>query len=255
VLQEGANPPSTDSVRIPGSLLVLRRGEPTRIVVHNQLRRHLSVHWHGIELESYSDGVAGWSGSVGNIAPPIAPGDSFVARMTPPRAGTFIYHVHNEGGEELPSGLYGALLVLEPGEIPDPDRVIVISEPGPSSHEIGGKRPFVNGTTDPPAQELVVGRTYRFRVITISANTGYGVQLMNGATVLPWKLVARDGADLPRAQVGTGPGDRATLSGTTRDYEVTPTEPGTLTLSIDAFRQNGTPLQQPVLVTFRVRPP
>lgn len=255
VLQDGVTPPATDSVRIPGSLLVLRRGEPTQIVVHNRLQRALSVHWHGIELESFSDGVAGWSGSIGSIAPPIAPGDSFVARMTPPRAGTFIYHVHNEAGEELPSGLYGALLVLEPGEPPDPARVFVISEPGPQPHTVGGKRPFVNGSTTPPAQELVTGRTYRFRVITISANTFYSVKMMDGTAEFPWKVVARDGADVPRAQMGK-PGVGAGMgAGVTRDYEVTPTTPGTLTLSVDAFTQNGQLMQQPVLVTFRVRAP
>lgn len=255
VLQEGATPPGMDSVRIPGSVLVIRRGEPTQIVVHNRLRRPLSVHWHGLELESFSDGVAGWSGSVGNIAPPIAPGDSFVARMTPPRAGTFIYHVHNESGEELPSGLYGALLVVEPGDTPDPARVFVIAEPGPSHGAIGGRRPFVNGTTDPPAQELVVGKTYRFRLVTISANTFYLVQMKNGPADFPWKLVARDGADLRSAQNEKTFGDRVTTAGTTRDYEVTPTEAGTLTLSVNAFTQGAQLVPQPVIVTFRVRSP
>ena len=260
VLQEGPNRPSADSIRIPGSVLVLRRGEPTEIMVHNRLRRALSVHWHGIELESFSDGVAGWSGSVGSIAPPIAPRDSFVARMTPPRAGTFIYHVHNETDEELPSGLYGALLVLEPGEPPDLARVFVISEPGPKPHTIGGRRPFVNGSMNPPPQELIVGRTYRFRIVTISANTFYLVQLMNGSAVFPWKMVARDGAELPAAQRASAEkdqsfGGRVTSAGSTRDYEVTPTEAGTLTLSIDAFTQAAQPIQQPVLVTFRVKAP
>jgi hypothetical protein len=108
-----------------------------------------------MELESYSDGVSGWSGISGSIAPPIAPGDSFPALMTPPRAGTFIYHVHNEANDELASGLYGALMVLEPGETPDPDRVFVIGEPGPNGHDPAGRPPFVNGTLTPPAQDLV----------------------------------------------------------------------------------------------------
>src|SRR6185503_6918106 len=123
------------------------------------------------------------------------------ARMTPPRSGTFIYHVHNESGEELASGLYGALLVLEPGETPDPARVFVISEPGPSPHVIGGKRPFVNGSTTPPAQDLVAGKSYRFRIITISGNTFYRVQLMDSAAAFPWKILARDGADVPASQI------------------------------------------------------
>ena len=51
-----------------------------------------------------------------DIMPPIAPGASFVAQMTPPRAGTFIYHTHIDDIKQLSSGLYGALIVLPPGE-------------------------------------------------------------------------------------------------------------------------------------------
>jgi len=253
VVQEGARPPARDSVRIPGSVLLLRRGEPTRIVVHNRLRDPLSVHWHGIELESFSDGVSGWSGSVGSIAPPIAPGDSFAASMTPPRAGTFIYHVHNEAGEELASGLYGALVVLEPGATPDPDRVFVIGEPGPNGHDPRGRPPFVNGTVTPPPQDLVVGQTYRFRIVTISSNTIYLIRMMRDSVVYPWRAVARDGADLPAGQVGMVRGFAAG-PGSTRDFEVTPTEPGELKLSVDAVVA-GVRLDRPVMVTFRVRPP
>ncbi|HSE52332.1 MAG TPA: multicopper oxidase domain-containing protein [Gemmatimonadales bacterium] len=253
VLQEGDRPPALDSVRIPGSLLILRRGERTRIVVHNRLHAPLSVHWHGIELDSYSDGVSGWSGATGSIAPPIAPGDTFVALMTPPRAGTFIYHVHNEAAEELPSGLYGALVVLEPGAAPDADRVFVIAEPGPSGHDLAGKPPFVNGTVTPPEQVLVVGRTYPFRIVVISANTFYWVRLERDSVAFPWRAVARDGADLPPAQagetkeVGMGPGS-------TSDFEVTPTAPGTLRLLVDPGAA-GQRLGRPTVVTFHVRAP
>jgi hypothetical protein len=46
----------------------------------------------GLELESYFDGVLGIGRTSSQVTPPIAPGGSFVARMTPPRAGAFIYH-------------------------------------------------------------------------------------------------------------------------------------------------------------------
>ena len=49
-------------------------------------------------------------------APAIAPGDSFEARFTPPRAGTFIYHTHIDDIRQPSSGLYGAIIVLEPGQ-------------------------------------------------------------------------------------------------------------------------------------------
>ena len=98
--------PAADSIRIPGSPLILTKGEPVRITVHNRLTIPISVHWHGIELDSYFDGVGGFSGAGKRIAPMIAPRDSFVVRFTPPRAGTYMYHVHGERGEELASGLY-----------------------------------------------------------------------------------------------------------------------------------------------------
>jgi FtsP/CotA-like multicopper oxidase with cupredoxin domain len=101
VLQEDDRPPAIDSVRIPGSPIVLTRGEPTEIVVHNRVDHPLGVHWHGLELESRFDGVPDWSGSAGQLTPPIPPGDSLIVRMTPPRSGTFMYHVHSEPGHEL----------------------------------------------------------------------------------------------------------------------------------------------------------
>jgi hypothetical protein len=44
-----------------------------------------SIHWHGMELESAYDGVAGWARTGSRIAALIAPGDSFIVQMTPPR--------------------------------------------------------------------------------------------------------------------------------------------------------------------------
>jgi len=93
-LEEGSAEGLPGSASIPGPPLVLTQGQPVRITVVNRLSEATSVHWHGIELESYYDGVAGWSGSAGHMPPPIPPGDSFVAEYTPPRAGTFIYHSH-----------------------------------------------------------------------------------------------------------------------------------------------------------------
>jgi len=92
VQQQGAREPASDSMRLPGSPLVLYQDEPTQITVINRAKHATAVHWHGMELESYYDGVAGWSGSDARTAPLIAPGDSFVVHITPPRPGTFIYH-------------------------------------------------------------------------------------------------------------------------------------------------------------------
>ena len=73
------------------------------------------MHWHGMELDSYYDGVHGWSGAGARVTPIIKPGATFVVRFTPPRTGTFIYHTHLHDHRQLPAGLYGALLVVDPG--------------------------------------------------------------------------------------------------------------------------------------------
>jgi multicopper oxidase len=111
VLQRGAQP-RPDSVEYPGPVLVLRRGEPTSITVVNRSDEPTAVHWHGIELESYYDGAVGWgrmAGSSGRPTPAIRPGSSFEVRITPRRAGTFMYHTHFNEMRQQYGGLVGAL--------------------------------------------------------------------------------------------------------------------------------------------------
>ncbi|HEX9564019.1 MAG TPA: multicopper oxidase domain-containing protein [Gemmatimonadaceae bacterium] len=62
MLQRGSAP-RADSVEIPGTPLILKQGAHVAITVINRLPEPTTVHWHGMELESYFDGVSGWSGS------------------------------------------------------------------------------------------------------------------------------------------------------------------------------------------------
>ena len=107
-----------EPVSIPGPTLVLTR-RTAEIALFNQLPEATAVHWHGIELDSYYDGVHGWSGAGSRVTKLIQPGESFAARMNPPRTGTFIYYIYLHDDRQLTAGLYGALLVLEPDEIYD----------------------------------------------------------------------------------------------------------------------------------------
>src|SRR4029077_6323181 len=100
-------------------------GEPVRIQVKNNLTEPSGVHWHGLEIESFPDGVAGFSGIGDKIMPPIPPGQTFAAEFTPPRSGTFPYHSHLHEMRQIGSGVYGALLVSDARPEPNPGTVIV----------------------------------------------------------------------------------------------------------------------------------
>ena len=220
VLQRGARAPAPDSLERVGSTLLLTRGEPTDIVVHNRLNDPTAVHWHGIELESYSDGVAGWSGAPGHVAPMIAPADSFVAHLTLRRAGTFIYHTHLGDLEQLTSGLYGAIVVLEPGKAFDAahDHVFVAGWDGPSDPAFI----LVNGVAHPQPLVFDAARAHRLRFVGIGVVTGGSYTLRRGAEVAQWRAVAKDGAELPASQATVRPARVDLFTGEAYDFEFTP---------------------------------
>jgi FtsP/CotA-like multicopper oxidase with cupredoxin domain len=237
VLQNGDSPPARDSILIPGSVIVLTRNEPTDITVINRLPEVTAVHWHGIELESYSDGVAGWSGATNRLAPMIAPGDSFTARLTVPRAGTFIYHTHLNDVEQLTSGLYGALIVLEPGQRFDPatDHLFVTSWDG---NVTADPSILVNGDTAAAPLELAAGVPHRFRFINIGPAQRLFYAIRKDSTVMKWRRLAKDGADLPPSLAITSPAIRRLGVGEMFDAEFLPPAPGEYRLTI------GTPTAQ-----------
>jgi FtsP/CotA-like multicopper oxidase with cupredoxin domain len=244
VQQDGAVPPAPDSVPVPSSLLVLRRGEPVRITIVNHLRAPTGVHWHGIEVPSYADGVPGWSGAGTRLAPTIAPGDSFVAAFTPPRSGTFIYHAHANETFQVNLGLYGALLVVDSGRYDaERERLIILGGAGP----VGTKPARINGRLVPDTLRMTVGTTYRLRLIDIVPDWTIKVALMREDSVVHWRALAKDGAELPsRAQVMrsaaliTGPGE-------TMDFEYRPLAPGTMRLEV-AQRTGSWKTQLPIKV-------
>jgi FtsP/CotA-like multicopper oxidase with cupredoxin domain len=220
VLQRGPGTPAPDSLERSSSLLVLTRDQPTDITVINRLNEPAAIHWHGIELESYSDGVAGWSGSGSRLAPSIQPGDSFVARLTLPRAGTFIYHTHMNDIEQLTSGLYGGLVVLEPGQRWDPARDHIFVAGWDSDAE--PIHLLVNGDSLPPPLELAAGVAHRLRFVNIGAAGRWRFSIYRDTALAEWRRLARDGADLPPAQAVTTPAVERVDVGETRDVEFHP---------------------------------
>ncbi len=228
---EEANP---DALPVPGPTLVLEKDQPVAVTIVNQTHDRAAVHWHGIELESFPDGVPGWSGSGTNILPSIAPADSYTVRFTPPRAGTFMYHSHFNEFRQITSGLYGPIVVLEPGQAFDPqtDRILIFSDGGPTTNVIAGPFPpaFMNGSAKPAPIDLQAGVTYRFRVIGINGDLPNSLEISQGGTPIQWRAVAKDGADLPEHQAVMRPASLVFDPGEIYDFLYTPGAVGRLEL-------------------------
>lgn len=234
VLQDGDAEPKRDSVSLPGPTLLLKRGEPVRITVVNHLAEPGAVHWHGIELESFPDGVPNWSGIGKSVMAPIAPADSFIADFTPPRSGTFIYHSHLNESTQINSGMYGALLVVD-----DPtkfdrarDKVILVGGGGPQPAPGMDTRGFVNGSVSPRPLRLEAGTTYRLRLINIHPDWRVEFALGTDTTLAQWRPVSKDGADLPSSQTTARAAYLLTGPGETADFEFTPVTPGFMRLQV-----------------------
>jgi FtsP/CotA-like multicopper oxidase with cupredoxin domain len=202
-LQRGPAVPARDSIVVPGPVLLLVRGERTAITVVNHLSEPTSVHWHGMELESFYDGVSGWSGADARRAPLIAPNDTFVAVMTPPRAGTFMYHPHMDEEDQLESGMFGPLIVLEPGTRFDPatDKLFVLG----TSLRDGKRDVTLNGARTFGPMEFHVGMSYRLRFLNINSATGARVLLHTDSVPSSWTPQAKDGASLAQVHVREQP--------------------------------------------------
>jgi CopA family copper-resistance protein len=107
---------------IPGPTLRFAEGEYAVIYVTNNMDVETSVHWHGILLPNFFDGVPYLT------TPPIAPGTTFKYEFPLIQSGTYWYHSHTMLQEQ--SGVYGSI-VIEPKVKTldyDTDLVLVLSD-------------------------------------------------------------------------------------------------------------------------------
>ena len=247
-----------DTKRAYSAALDLTRGEPVSIMIVNHLPVPTSVHWHGIELaDSYMDGVPDVSGAGARRTPEIAPGDSFEARVTPPRSGTFMYHTHVDEVAEEEAGLAGALIVREPGVSPSPDDHVFFLK---GNYRYTGQYPVeMNGELRPDTLVLHVGRSARFRLISLARTTvgplfsltarpDSAERLVADTMLVPWVPVAKDGFDLPAVQQTARPARQLVAMGETYDFEYTPPHAGMVRLEVRGGQDHLLKIQVPIRV-------
>ncbi|MDA3819704.1 MAG: multicopper oxidase domain-containing protein [Candidatus Delongbacteria bacterium] len=107
---------------IPGPVLEFIEGDLAIINVINKMDEETSVHWHGIILPNFFDGVPYLN------TPPIKPETTFQYRIPINQSGTYWYHSHTMLQEQ--KGVYGAI-IIQPKEKSlqyDKDLAIVLSD-------------------------------------------------------------------------------------------------------------------------------
>ena len=108
---------------VPGPEIRLHQGESLTRRLVNELPQPTSVHWHGLRIPNAMDGVPGMTQDT------VAPDEKFTYGFTPPDAGTFWYHTHNQSTEQVVRGLYDLLIVdeVDPPEV-DHDISVVVDD-------------------------------------------------------------------------------------------------------------------------------
>jgi CopA family copper-resistance protein len=107
---------------IPAPTLEFVEGDLAIINVTNKMEVETSIHWHGIILPNFYDGVPYLT------TPPIKPNETFQYRIPINQTGTYWYHSHTMLQEQ--KGVYGSI-VIQPKEKLlkyDKELVVVLSD-------------------------------------------------------------------------------------------------------------------------------
>jgi len=125
-----AEAPLAGNAQLPGPVMWAKVGDTVTINLKNlgttvkkAPNDPHTIHLHGIDVDAANDGVP--ETSVAAVpANAVAPGagNVVVYMFTPTVAGTYMYHCHQEADIHVQMGMYGALVVYNPGDAAAVDR-------------------------------------------------------------------------------------------------------------------------------------
>lgn len=107
---------------VPGSQIRVKEGEKVKITLKNELPDPVSIHWHGIPVPNEMDGIPGVTQNA------VQPGESFTYEFTAANPGTYMYHTHQDGVNQLDKGLYGSFIVEPKEKTFDRDFTLMLDE-------------------------------------------------------------------------------------------------------------------------------
>ena len=103
---------------IPGPTLTFTEGEYAVIYVKNEMKEETSMHWHGLLVPNFYDGVPYLS------SPPIKPGTTLKYEFPIKQSGTYWYHSHTMLQEQ--SGVFGSIVINPKKKVLDYDKDLVL---------------------------------------------------------------------------------------------------------------------------------
>ena len=107
---------------IPGPTIEFTEGEYAVIYVKNEMSQETSVHWHGLLLPNFYDGVPYLN------TPPVKPGQTQKYEFPIKQSGTYWYHSHTMLQEQ--SGVFGSIVIKPKKQTLtyDKDLVVMLSD-------------------------------------------------------------------------------------------------------------------------------
>ena len=108
------------NAQIPGPPIEVSAGDHIRIQLTNQAKKPHSIHTHVVLYTNESDGV--------DAPSLVPPGETRTIEWDAVFAGTFPYHDHGAEADGVARGLFGALIVHAPEELPATEQVVVLAD-------------------------------------------------------------------------------------------------------------------------------
>jgi FtsP/CotA-like multicopper oxidase with cupredoxin domain len=172
---------------VPGPELRVRQGDLVEVTVENKdIEDGVTIHWHGLDVPNAEDGVAGVTQDA------VLPGKTYTYRFRPEQVGTFWYHTHENASDGVKRGLYGTLVILPRGQLPQTlDLMLPV-------HTFSGRTAI--GLDDGVSRRAVEpGTQVRLRLLNTNSST-----LKIRLAGMQASVVAIDGGDIEPAPVPAG---------------------------------------------------